>query len=150
MDRRMPYPCFPRKLHSLRKYNSTITTDLTFQFTMTTPSQRELNNLALVAELMNQFVREDNVALRNEIDYRIQETDYFFQRMVSAYQSLEEYRRRWETAQRTMARLRRERDTFATRADMLEQWLLNYLESTEDFDSLVQTRPNPPLTEDLS
>lgn len=107
------------------------------------PSALDLRKLSLVASMIENTVRDDNKALSEENEYRVQETDYYFKRMVSAYQRLDAAEARCRTAEATILRLRTERDSFAERSAQLEMWLYEGLVSTEQIDLLLSTRIRP-------
>lgn len=104
-------------------------------------------NLALVAELMDDFVRSDNHALTQENQYRMMETDHFFDRMVAALRRADVAESRLQHCQATVLRLRSERDSYIERIGLLESWLMNKLETAEDFEMLFAGRPAPPLSD---
>lgn len=115
------------------------------QFTMS--NQEELNKLARVAELMDYWTRDENLALREEIQYRVEETDHFFEMSVRLSRMLEEATARRDELARENVRLREERDSFITRNQMLEAWLLNFLVADDDIQSVTSSRPPPPLSD---
>ena len=129
-----------RKLHILRKLKYAFSFYFIIEFTMTSSSANELNKLALVAALMDEHLREDNAHLSAEIEYRINETDYYFKKMVAAYQRLEDF-------EAQALRLRAERDAQLAWSMTLERWLAVHLQTDEDIEAVVFNRPDPPLSD---
>lgn len=117
--------------------------NLTTSSNMAPPSKRTAEDLARVAEMMDHFVRDDNKALQEENEYRVQETDYYFGKMVDAYRRLEDMERRFRMAENTIARLRTERNNFAERTQFLENYLVNVLQADEDIDAVFHDALNP-------
>lgn len=104
---------------------------------MAPPTKRTAEDLARVAEMMDNFLRDDNKALREENEYRVTETDYYFGKMVSAFQRLEDMERRWRVAEATIAGLRREREFYAQRAHEYEVILARNLETREQLEAIL-------------
>jgi len=145
MDRWMDYPSAVN-YNRLRNLKALCYKYLIIQFAMSEQA-RFRRNLALVAELMDEFVRSDNQALTQENQYRVMESDHFFDRMVAALRRAEAAENRLAHCQATVLRLRSERDAFIERVGLLESWLMNKLETAEDFEALFTGRPPPPLSD---
>lgn len=118
------------------------------------PSALDLRKLSIVAACMDNFLREENasfVGLTQLLNSQLDSADSNLaesaeiiclrNRQLRYLQDLN------DSAERTIFRLRLERDCYAQRAWQLEQWLLPYLSSCEDLESLSFTRPRPPLSE---
>lgn len=103
---------------------------------------------------MDDFLREENAAfagLLQQLDSRIAaaeaQRDDAIDNLNLRVRQLQYLQDLNDSAERTMIRLRLERDVYAQRAMQLEQWLFPYLQSCEDFEALANTRPTPPLSE---
>lgn len=111
--------------------------NLTTDDKMAPPSKRTVEDLARVAEMMDNYLRDDNKALREENEYRVQETDYYFGKMVDAFRRVEDMENRWRMAEGTIARLRQEREFYAQRAHEYELILARNLETREQLEAIL-------------
>jgi hypothetical protein len=110
-------------------------------------SESDASKLAQVAHCMDNFLRDENLALLQENQYRIQETDYYFQKMSKSYQVVDELLRRVHLLESTVTRLREERDGYIAWSATLERWLGEYLRTDEAVEAVVFNRPDPPLSD---
>ena len=150
-----PICCVPNMLCSY--CHRFVTKDVPHVATCSRPGPNpalDLRKLSVVAMCMDDFLREENAAfagLLQQLDSNLKQAEYEKHEAFEACRQrnlhINHLERLNDQAERTMIRLRLERDVYAQRAMQLEQWLSPYLQSCEDFEALASTRPTPPLSE---